>query len=208
MSSCGSVSGPQFLQEVYGVRRGRVTGILFASAALVLVGLQAPVAVAAPAKHCAIAVPADGSGAVSVRCFTTFSESIAYATKGRVRLPAGARTVTTQQLVAADAVSTKDEVVGGPLLGIDYDGTSHTGATNSYYAGSGTGCNSGASYDVDSIGSFDNKPSSARTYSNCYGRHYANTNQGGDYLNCRGSGDDNCPTLGSLNNRTSSLRFF
>ncbi|GAA2757556.1 hypothetical protein [Actinopolymorpha rutila] len=199
------------------MRRRRYTW-LAVLATLVLVSWQAQAAQAATgvpdrARHCAVGMPAMRAGTgfhlakpSKVSCFGSFAESVSYATAGRVRLAPGARTVSTRQLQAAGVVSTRSALAAQPLVGIEYEDSNYGGDSLVLYGSSGSGCYSGTWYGFPSMSSlgFDNRISSARMYSNCLGRHHDGTNYTGSYRYCDGS----CSTFGTMNDRTSSIKFF
>ena len=90
-----------------------------------------------------------------------------------------------------------------PLLGIEYTGSGYTGSTLSLYGSSGTGCSGGMTYGFSSLGGgWNDTISSAKSYSNCVGRHYDNSGFGGIYVDCW------CSSMGSVDNRTSSILFW
>ncbi len=202
------------------MRRGR-TGWLAAAAAVVLLGWQGQVAQAATAgadsaaegsRHCVLAldpIPQGGSADdVAVgepTCYDSFAEAIEVATGGRVSLDPDASTVKQQDLQDARAISTPTAQVARPLLGVEYQNSSYGGDTLVLYGSSGTGCYAGEWYGFPSMASlsFDNRISSAKMYSNCVGKHHAGSSYTGDYTYC----DSTCSSLGSLNDRTSSIKF-
>ncbi|MET9019515.1 hypothetical protein ABZV93_06005 [Actinopolymorpha sp. NPDC004070] len=202
------------------MRRRRYTWLAFL-ATLVLVSWQAQAAQAATgvpdrSRHCAVGMPAmpatqSETGAhltkpSRISCFGSFAESVSYATAGRVRLAPDARSVSTRQLQAAGVVSTPAALASQPLVGIEYEDSNYGGDSLVLYGSSGSGCYSGTWYGFPSMSSlgFDNRISSARTYSNCLGRHHDGTSYTGSYRYCDGS----CSTFGTMNDRTSSIKFF
>lgn len=162
--------------------------------------------------HCVVAleaVPAgataDSGSASQPTCFQSFADAIEYATAGRVVLPESATTVSEKQLQAAGAVSTRDSQVARPLLGIEYQHTDYGGESLVLYGASGSGCYAGVWYGFPDLGDlgFNNRISSARMYSNCLGKHHDGTHYTGTYRYC----DSSCPSLGAMNDRTSSIKF-
>jgi hypothetical protein len=187
------------------VRRLRVARVLAACAGLVLLGMSAPAAMAETGQHCVATVVANTSNVSDYQCFDTFAAAISHATEGRVDLPAGAKTVSDEQLASAGTLSTSDdEQVADVTLGTEYDGTNY-GAPTLTLVGSGGNCST-STYDFDNLGSYgwNNRPSSARGYGGCWINHYDQTNQGDPHYVCDGT----CTGLGALNNRASSLRFW
>jgi hypothetical protein len=207
------------LREVTTVRRAR-TGWLVAAAAAALLAWQAQVAHAATttevdaegARHCVVGmapIPAGGTmddaTASEPTCYDSFAEAIEAATGGRLLLDADANSVAQQDLQEAGAVSTPKAQVARPLLGVEYQNSSYGGNSLVLYGSSGSGCYAGEWYGFPSMASlgFDNRISSAKMYSNCVGKHHAGSSYTGDYTYCSG----NCSSLGSLNDRTSSIKF-
>ncbi|MGW5359542.1 hypothetical protein [Actinopolymorpha pittospori] len=198
------------------MRRRRSTW-LAVLAALILVSWQAQAAQAAPgpdksARHCVAGLQALPTGAsvstaktTELTCFSSFAQAIAYATGDRVKLAPEATTVTEKQLVGAGAVSTRSAVAARPLVGIEYEDSNYGGDSLTLYGASGTGCYSGTWYGFPSMASlgFDNRISSARTYSNCLGKHHDGTSYTGTFTYC----DSSCSSLGSMGDRTSSIKF-
>ncbi|HEY6738931.1 MAG TPA: hypothetical protein VI076_08780, partial [Actinopolymorphaceae bacterium] len=130
-------------------------------------------------------------------CFDTFSRSIAFATRNQVRLPADATPVTAHARLVASS---------GPLLGVEYDATGYGGASIAITGSSGSGCYDGRQYHINDLRDygFNDRISSAKLYSNCYARHYEHSSLNGDSYLCY----PNCSTLGAMNNRSTSIRYF
>jgi len=135
------------------------------------------------------------SAVVSYQCFDTLAESVAFATDGAVRVPSTSTTVEEDDEASIEAAATSS------LLGIEYTGSSWTGSSLALYGG-GSGCSSGASYGFASMpGGWNNVISSARSYSGCTSRHYDGTSYTGSSYLC------GCGSMGTMNNRTSSILF-
>lgn len=150
-------------------------------------------------SHCTVGVAPSGTSspnASQVRCFGTLSEAVAFATGGRVQLPANATVVT-------EAQSSRPGVNANPLLGIEYEDSNYGGSTWTLYGSSGTGCYNGVSYGYYTIGQYGwgDKISSAKAYSGCTGVHYENSNATGSIRNCT------CSTMGVMNDETSAIIF-
>ena len=177
------------------------TTLATASLGVAAVASAAPAPAAAPSAGAACAAelaplgPGQATSAVvSYQCFDTLAESVAFATKGAVRLPSAASTVE-QGAEASTAAAASS------LLGIEYTGSSWTGSSLALYGGGG-GCGGGASYGFASMpGGWNNVISSARSYSGCTSRHYDGTSYTGSSYLC------GCGSMGSMNNRTSSILF-
>jgi hypothetical protein len=200
-------------------RRVLRAGIVLA-AGLLAGGLAAPAGgMAAPAAqgaepaslrlaggetHCVSAAVPAGSAAMGgpVTCFGSFAEAISFATHGAVRLPAGAHTVTQQQLDAGRAqFEQPNSTTTSVVLGISYWDTGWTGSswthTGSY------GCDTDPDVDWQNpgpLGGWDDKIGSARAYSNCTGTYWANSNFWGANIGTDWSG-------GVMNNATSSIQW-
>ena len=193
-------------------RRSLQAGIVLA-AGLLAGGLAAPAAhgaepaslrLAGGGTHCVSASVPAGSTAVAgpATCFGSFAEAISFATGGAVRLPAGAHTVTQQQLDAGRArlMVEQPNVASSVLLGISYWDTGWTGSTW-MHTGS-YGCDTDPDVDwqnagplVGPGGGWDNQIGSAVAYSNCTGTYWANSNFWGARIDTAWSG-------GVMNNAT------
>ena len=99
-----------------------------------------------------------------------------------------------------DGATLNSLAAASTLLGVEYDGSSFTGAAWYVYGG-GASCSAGASYGFASIGSWSNRISSARTYNGCSSRHYDGTSYTGSSWLCW------CSSMGTMSNRTSSIYF-
>jgi hypothetical protein len=100
-----------------------------------------------------------------------------------------------------DVTSSTRLAAAATLLGAEYDGSGFTGGAWFVYGG-GASCNAGASYGFASIGGWDNRISSARTYNGCQSRHYDGTSYTGSSWLCW------CSSMGTMSNRTSSIYYF
>jgi hypothetical protein len=171
-----------------------------------------PVKAAAPADAvptCAVGAEAVDAGAAIaaatpfpepvIDCFATFGEAIGFITGGEV---------------AADSPAELDRLAatGGPdlvaaasvILGYEYKNTGYSGGALVLYGASGSGCGSSTTYGFSSMPSgWNNVISSARSFAGCWSTHYDLTNYGGTRRTCQGA----CSTLGTMNNRTSSIVF-
>lgn len=167
------------------------------------VGTQRPGA--GQQRHCVadLSPVPQGSRAVSTvrdfQCFDSFTDAISYATDGSVQLAPGAHELSRTQLARADG-----QAAASAVLGIEYKGKGYGGASLSL-TGSG-GCNSGASYRFPRMSSygFNNTIASAKVYNNCFSTHYNGTRYRGAQHTCY----SNCSSLGSMNNKTSSIEYW
>ncbi|HEU4540828.1 MAG TPA: hypothetical protein VFR23_06835 [Jiangellaceae bacterium] len=113
-----------------------------------------------------------------VDCFPSFGEAVEFATGG--------------------------ELSASVVLGYEYKGTSYTGGSLVLYGTSGSGCGSGSTYGFSSMPSgWSDVISSAKVFASCWSTHYDYTGYSGDRRTCYGS----CSSLGTMNNRTSSILF-
>lgn len=156
-------------------------------------------------SYCAVGVAPVGAVSAAptpISCFATFSESIAFATQGRVVLPAGATTVSTSQLVAAHAVSTPAAPATNPLLSIEFSASRYRDSQLTLYGTGGSGCYSGVTYGFSPLPSgWQNTIGSAQGYSNCDVSHYDKVGYAGAVYTCR----PNCTDLGLLNDNAESI---
>lgn len=190
------------------MKKATITGLLTITFSITLSITSLPGATAAVAGgrgHCVASIAPLGTTAAvpAVVCYSTFSEAIAVATSGRVRLAVDATSVDTATLEQDGAVSTPAVAASSPLLAIEYLGSGYTGATLSLYGSSGTGCSGGVTYGFSSMGSgWNDTISSAKAFSGCTGRHYENSGYSGLLIDCA------CASMGAMDNRTSSIIFY
>jgi hypothetical protein len=195
-------------------RRALRAGVVLA-AGLLAGGLAAPAAQgAAPADlrlagggtHCVSASVPAGSAAAGgpAACFGSFAEAISFATSGAVRLPAGASTVSQQQLDAgrAQLMEMQPSATVSVVLGVSYWDTGWTGSSWTHTGSSG--CDTDPDVDWQNagpLGGWDDRIGSARAYSNCTGTYWANSNFWGANIDTGWSG-------GVMNNATSSIQWY
>jgi hypothetical protein len=184
---------------------------LAGSSILVAGFLAAPAAAGAlPAAEggevCAVGVhPVEAAAAVSgaesvaepvVDCFATFAEAVEFATDGELSASSPA------ELEAA--VESEAAAMASVVLGYEYKGSSYSGGSIVLYGTSGSGCGSGSTYGFSSMPTgWNNVISSAKVFASCWSIHYDYTGYSGDRRTCTGS----CSSLGTMNNRTSSILF-
>ena len=96
------------------------------------------------------------------------------------------------------------EASTGALIGQDYDLTNYR-TLLVQWTGSAYGCTTGSSYAIPNVGSsLNDRIESSRSYSGCsHNYHYQNSSYTGTIAPCGTS----CSTLGTMNNRTTSLRW-
>lgn len=190
---------------------------LAASTVLVTAMLAAPLATAAePAEPvdrsptCAVgAEPVElskGAAALAdlpdpaIDCFPTFGAAIEFITGGEVVAESPAELERVAAASDDGTVSTAASVV----LGYEYKNTGYSGGSLVLYGSSGSGCGSSRTYGFSSMPSgWNNVISSARSFAGCWSTHYDLTSYGGTRVTCQGS----CSSLGTMNNRTSSIVF-
>jgi hypothetical protein len=148
-------------------------------------------------SYCAArAVPAGSTAHAQVQCFTTFADSIAFATAGRVHLAnaANARLVTAAELKPASPATNY-------VLSIDYMDANFSGATFTWYQSSPCG-----NYQTASMPSgWNDDISSVAAYSSCATTLFWNINFGQPtYLI---HVDGSAGSLGSFNDQTSSQKW-
>ena len=177
-----------------------VTLILFsggavASAATARQGSQ-------PRNHYCVAwaVPIGSSQQGSMQCYRTFSASISSATGGRVRLPAGAKPGS----ITPDAIH---DVGGAPtatyVLGIDFDDAGYSNNDGSITFIQSAKC--GYYQFANMPSGWNDRVSSATTYSGCLSVLYQNSNFCGSTLKIpKNSGVAN---FGSFNDQASSQKW-
>jgi hypothetical protein len=186
-----------------------------AASSILLAGLLgAPAAAAGPPAEgsdetCAVGVaPVDAAalgGAPDalpepvVDCFDSFAEAVEFATDGELSATTPAELDREVELREATTAS-----AAWVVLGYEYKGTSYTGGSLVLYGTSGSGCGSGSTYGFSSMPSgWSNVISSAKVFASCWSIHYDYTSYSGDRRTCTGS----CSSLGTMNNRTSSVLF-
>lgn len=148
------------------------------------------------AKHCVIQAAANVEKPVTTtRCFSTFEQAISVATGGATKVKPGQRTLTAEELAPTAAASST-------VVGIEYE-DSNFGGWSYILAASGVfSCTTSTYVNFNSLPSgVDNEISSARSYANCKSGHFEYTNNGGSVRIC------GCSTMGTMSDKTSSIRF-
>lgn len=142
------------------------------------------------------------SQVVKTACFDTFSEAIEAATNGRVDLDSSVlpADVTDAMLNSVDKMALPDAQI---VIGIDFDLANFEGSTYTWVSTSA--CSDSVYFSASPMPSgWDNRISSAKAYSNCNNfYHYQDTNFSGPYITC----STDCPSMGSLDNATSSEKW-
>lgn len=94
---------------------------------------------------------------------------------------------------------------GAMMLGIAYKNTNQTGGAKVFYGSSGYGCMTGNTYGFPKMSTYlmNNNISSMATYAKCWSTLYDGESYTGTTTNCVPL----CTSLGSMNDRTSSIVF-
>ncbi len=196
--------------RVTATSRHRATAgrrLLALSAAVLTLSLAFPMAASAastsPGKHCTVELAPLEPGQTTSRivsqgCFATFSQAMAFASHGRVKLSASA---TPRDLLPEMLATTY-------VLGIDFKDGSYSGA--SFTATGATGCSGGHNFAITSMPpTWDNQVSSNYPSSGCNRAvHWEDTSYGGAQKTCT-SDPATCYYIGNaMNDRTSSEQWF
>jgi hypothetical protein len=141
------------------------------------------------------------------RCFKSFSEAMAYATGGRVKLPANA----SRESYSIDAINAI--VAGESLIGRDYEDPDYScnifGPCLDWWVQNDFGCNGGRNYvapTMPTVNGFNwnDQISSTKAFTGCSSnKNYEHTNYGGAVLTCT----PNCSGMGAMNDKTSSKQW-
>ncbi|MGL5928546.1 MAG: hypothetical protein ACRCY8_06390, partial [Dermatophilaceae bacterium] len=143
--------------------------------------------------HCVVtATPDTAQPEVSTQCFDTLADSRAFASGASTRSGVGAADTATSTTSA-----------GSTVVGIEYQDSGFGGGSLTLTAATdGFSCSAGRFVNFPTLPSgWDNTIGSARSYAGCKSGHYRYTNNGGSVVIC------GCSSLGSLDDRTSSIRF-
>ncbi len=139
----------------------------------------------------------------SLRCYARFSDAIADATDGHLRLhPDTQPYELTAGQVAASA--------GPTVIGIDYEDPNYDvnffGPSLTWSVGNEFGCLGGRNYSAAAMpAGWDNQVSSAKAFAGCSRYyHYEHPGFGGILVNC----SPGCAGMGAMNDKTSSERWW
>lgn len=156
-----------------------------------------------PHQHCIIEVAPlmagqKTSSVSNFRCFANFSDALAAATGGSLRVSPNFRPDDlTQAMLESPATDT--------VLGVDYMDANFGGSTYTWYTAHTAGCSDGSSYGGNLPPSWNDQISSARGYAGCHDMvHYENANYGGSSRDCHQDWTS-CATMGVMNDQTSSV---
>jgi hypothetical protein len=151
---------------------------------------------------CVVAA-ADSAPLPDVVCFPTLAAAIAHVTGGALRLPAEAQTVEETQLRQASSRAAARGPRGSLVLGIEYLHAGLTGPSLVLTTSRQVGCNGTTSFDFPSMGAlgWGDRISSAQAYAGCRSVHFEHAGLTGRSVACT------CPSMGVLNDRTSSIRY-
>ncbi|MGL5817187.1 MAG: hypothetical protein ACRCYR_06470 [Phycicoccus sp.] len=161
-----------------------------AAAAQAAPASSGPASATAPGRHCVVtATPDTATPEVSIQCFDTLADSSAFA-RG---------TSTASGVGAAEAAASAASTV----VGIEYQDSAFGGGSLTLTAAvDGFSCSGGRYVNFPTMPSgWDNSIGSARSYAGCKSGHYRYPDNGGPVVVC------GCSSLGSLDDRTSSIRF-
>ena len=114
-----------------------------------------------------------------------------------------AKAAAAPQTARAGAVTTA--AASSMMLGIAYKNTNQTGGAKVFYGSSGYGCMTGNTYGFPKMSTYlmNNNISSMATYARCWSTLYDGESYTGTTTNCVPL----CTSLGSMNDRTSSIVF-
>jgi hypothetical protein len=139
------------------------------SSALLLAAIfsaSGPAQAAPPALHCVAEAGTPTTAPGVPTCFATFPEAISFATKGAVKLPAGATSLTASQLTTAALAST--------VLGVSYWNTGYGGSSYTHLGGSGCDTNSDVDFYFQFPAAWNDKAGSGREYGLCDATYWDN----------------------------------
>lgn len=130
------------------------------------------------------------------KCFSTFPEAIAHATKGAVQLRADATPEALRPSLLAPSATF--------VIGVEWQHASYRGS--SYTFTSGVTCAGYVHYVSSMPSGWNDIVSSAQAYSNCnHSVHFEHVNFAGASVDCGSS----CSYIGgAMNDRTSSIRWY
>ncbi|MBI0294755.1 hypothetical protein JBE04_09770 [Streptomyces sp. PRKS01-29] len=156
----------------------------------------------APGRHCVVAP------GPSTTCYDTFREAIRQATGGRVTEAPSDPAVALASAEFARDINASGLASDGraPVSSIEYENPNHNPATLTFALGA---CGSDDSWDyglsdIDGVDpAWDDRISSYQGYNGCQVNHYEAPGYRGDRTGYRNSQKD----MGSMNNKTSSLRW-
>ncbi|MCU1678452.1 MAG: hypothetical protein JWM93_3210 [Frankiales bacterium] len=192
----------------------RVRGMTFALSALALVAVVTPPAFAATPvsrdRHCVGSAGQPGRPTPAAPlCFATYAESVAYLTGGDITLTPDAQFAPTDSALLAQINGAAVSITSTFVLSIEYTNSAFGGSTFTFTGP--TDCAAG-DYFVGSMPSgWNDVISSSQPFSSCWALHYENagaTVSGGptgDSINCYNT--TVCTSMGTMNDRTSSMRW-
>jgi hypothetical protein len=188
----------------------RGTRIVAMAGMLALAGVLAVPAQADAGRHCAARLqpvaPKDARGViraklVEVGCFATFAEALQAGSDGAIRVSAD----TTPARLTQSQLDASTTVVPnvGLMIGTEFDGTSFTGISQSYFAP--TQCAGDDIWEVNYVGdTWNDQFQSGRAFGGCdTNRKFAAADFSGGSILCT----PNCTDYGALQNKVSSLRW-
>ena len=146
------------------------------------------------------------------RCFDSFEEAVASVTGAPVSTVGVASTDRAGALAAIDAAnarslaaapSAETAVISSMILGLIWRNANYSGKQTLLWGKGAYGCTKGSTYGFPNMADFlqNNVISSADTIAGCWSTFYNEYDYWGDRRNCTPS----CPTMGTMNNRASSI---
>lgn len=192
LSACGAAPDDQAPSEKDLSDHGEAAGVATAASGLT-------------AQHCVARI---GESATDPDCFDDFSESVAFATHGRVVLPEGTTPETmndAQSAAIGAAPRTGDKAAGSIVVAIHYDKSSFGG--KSLVITNTCGCDVGCYGYVPSMPKgWDNVITSTQLYAGCGAFHYEDPDTRGRQWICY-SDQVSCAYLAGFDNVTSSVYY-
>jgi len=170
--------------------------VLVASLGLAFLVTASPASAAPAETHCATQVgTAPGKALAPTRCFSSFDESIAFATGGRAHLSnaTASRHVSAAELGQSDASTSPSVPLTNYVLSIVYKSANYGGSTYDFYASGVCG-----SWQVGSMPSgWNDAIRSLANYSGCAATLYQNGGFGQPVYDT--GVDASVPSLGGFN---------
>jgi len=154
----------------------------------------------------------------TTECFSSFGEALESVSGVPVTDPqVRAGEPAALRAYAEGQTARSQQAPGGPsattaapgmtmMLGVAYKGANHTGGNKVFYSNGGNGCASGNTYGFPKLSTYlmNNNISAMSSYARCWSTLYDLENYvKGTSTNCVPS----CATLGSMNDRASSIVF-
>jgi len=154
-----------------------------------------------------------------VECFDTLEEALAFVsgrplaeaealTERGADLESAARTLNARSAAAVGSAATSERTVAAAasaslILGVIYRDNNYSGRSTLLWGQGTNGCRTGSTYGFPNLANFtqNNVISSAESFVGCWSTFYNEYSYWGDRRNCT----PNCATMGTMNNRASSI---